>query len=88
MTTAVVAGYGQCQVCHCTDLDGCPGGCVWANAQATLCSRCAQGGGNLAEDLDEGRTYHDNLEAAMQLGGFEGGVLPTLELDDGEDIPW
>ncbi len=34
---------GVCQVCGCTELDPCPGGCVWANPQATLCSRCARG---------------------------------------------
>lgn len=37
---------GVCQVCGCTELDPCPGGCVWANPSATLCSRCAQDGEN------------------------------------------
>jgi len=36
------AGPGTCAVCGCTDEDACPGGCVWANAAATLCSRCAR----------------------------------------------
>lgn len=38
----VSALSGQCQVCGCTDEEACPGGCIWANAGATLCSRCAQ----------------------------------------------
>jgi hypothetical protein len=33
-----------CEVCGCTDELPCPGGCIWANAAATLCSRCALGG--------------------------------------------
>ena len=33
---------GRCEVCGCTDEQACPGGCIWANASATLCSRCAQ----------------------------------------------
>lgn len=33
---------GQCHVCGCTDEQACPGGCLWANAAATLCSRCAR----------------------------------------------
>lgn len=34
---------GQCIECGCTDERACPGGCIWANVTATLCSRCAQG---------------------------------------------
>ncbi len=34
---------GQCLQCGCTDERACPGGCIWANVTATLCSRCAQG---------------------------------------------
>lgn len=33
---------GQCEVCGCTEDRGCEGGCIWANATATLCSQCAQ----------------------------------------------
>lgn len=33
---------GTCQICGCSELDPCPGGCIWANPEATLCSRCAQ----------------------------------------------
>lgn len=33
---------GMCSVCGCTEDSPCPGGCIWANAQATLCSRCAR----------------------------------------------
>jgi len=39
---------GECQVCGCTDEHACPGGCIWANAAATLCSRCAQQAPELA----------------------------------------
>ena len=35
-------------MCGCTDEHACPGGCVWANASATLCSRCAQQAPELA----------------------------------------
>jgi hypothetical protein len=35
------AESGVCTECGCTDEEACPGGCVWANADATLCSRCA-----------------------------------------------
>ena len=33
---------GQCRVCGCTEFDPCPGGCIWADGTATLCSRCAR----------------------------------------------
>jgi hypothetical protein len=36
-----VAVPGQCVRCGCTDDHACPGGCIWANAAMTLCSRCA-----------------------------------------------
>ena len=36
---------GVCSVCGCTDEDACPGGCVWANASATLCSQCVGSAG-------------------------------------------
>lgn len=32
---------GMCQLCGCTYWRPCPGGCAWANADATLCTRCA-----------------------------------------------
>jgi hypothetical protein len=35
---------GQCRICGCTELEPCPGGCIWANSDATLCSRCARDG--------------------------------------------
>ncbi|WP_224365381.1 hypothetical protein [Hyalangium versicolor] len=35
----------RCSVCGCTDALPCPGGCIWANASATLCSRCSLSGG-------------------------------------------
>jgi hypothetical protein len=37
---------GRCDVCGCTDERSCPGGCIWANSSATLCSRCAQRNGS------------------------------------------
>jgi len=30
----------ECRVCHCTQDNPCPGGCIWA--QVDLCSACAQ----------------------------------------------
>ena len=33
---------GQCSVCGCTDRYGCDGGCGWANAEHTLCTRCIE----------------------------------------------
>lgn len=32
---------GVCMACGCTEDDACDGGCIWANADATLCSQCA-----------------------------------------------
>lgn len=32
---------GTCSSCGCTDAAACPGGCSWADADRTLCSRCA-----------------------------------------------
>ncbi len=37
------ATLGRCSVCGCTEESPCPGGCIWANSNATLCSRCARG---------------------------------------------
>lgn len=31
----------ECRVCGCTEEEACPGGCIWANSAATLCSQCA-----------------------------------------------
>jgi len=41
---ALHANYepGVCRVCHCTDVNSCPGGCCWVNDDATLCSECAR----------------------------------------------
>lgn len=44
-TGGVLAG-SRCGGCGCTDAMPCPGGCIWANASATLCSRCALSGGD------------------------------------------
>lgn len=32
-----------CQVCGCTDVQACRGGCYWVDSG--LCSRCVSGGG-------------------------------------------
>ena len=32
---------GVCASCGCTEASACEGGCIWANPNATLCSRCA-----------------------------------------------
>lgn len=31
---------GVCRLCGCTEERACPGGCSWANATRTICSRC------------------------------------------------
>lgn len=31
---------GVCRFCGCTETRACPGGCSWANATRTVCSRC------------------------------------------------
>jgi protein gp37 len=36
------AERGVCQVCGCTDMRACPGGCSWVNDEHTLCSKCAE----------------------------------------------
>jgi hypothetical protein len=49
-----LAVSGECQLCGCTDEESCPGGCIWANAAATLCSRCArEAPPDLGDDLDD-----------------------------------
>jgi len=60
---------GECQACGCTDEHACPGGCVWANASATLCSRCAREAPELAgvellepELVEREPVYLDDLE--------------------------
>lgn len=40
---------GICGVCGCTDEQACPGGCVWANATATLCSQCVGAAGQIVD---------------------------------------
>jgi hypothetical protein len=63
-------------VCGCTELSPCLGGCIWANATATLCSKCTGGsyivGGNSPVD--------DELEDPEMLAAF-------AELLDLEDDP-
>jgi hypothetical protein len=36
------SGPGCCQYCGCTDRYGCGGGCGWANASHTICTRCLE----------------------------------------------
>jgi hypothetical protein len=64
---------GECQVCGCTDEHACPGGCVWANASATLCSRCAQQAPELAgvELLEPELVEYDDDVAFDELAGDE-----------------
>jgi hypothetical protein len=33
---------GTCRVCGCTRRYDCMGGCGWADAEHTICSRCAR----------------------------------------------
>lgn len=35
-------GPGMCAQCGCTDRWGCLGGCGWANASKTVCTRCEE----------------------------------------------
>jgi hypothetical protein len=35
-------GRGTCYVRGCTDAYGCYGGCAWANASHTICTRCLE----------------------------------------------
>jgi primosomal protein N' len=37
--SAVIEVGPRCVVCGCSELNACPGGCVWATK--TMCSRCA-----------------------------------------------
>jgi len=32
----------MCRSCGCTNIFGCEGGCAWANASHTLCTRCLE----------------------------------------------
>jgi len=38
----VPIGSGTCCRCGCTDRYGCGGGCAWANASHTICTRCLE----------------------------------------------
>jgi hypothetical protein len=38
-----VWGEGVCRVCGCTDEWSCDAGCLWVNAEHTLCSECVDG---------------------------------------------
>lgn len=38
----VEPGEDYCRVCGCTDIYGCAGGCAWANASHTICTRCLE----------------------------------------------
>lgn len=35
-----ISGPGICRYCGCTDEEGCPEGCSWANEGETVCSSC------------------------------------------------
>lgn len=37
----IVMTDAECRVCGCSDRNGCPGGCIWA--EPNLCSRCVLG---------------------------------------------
>ena len=37
----VAHGQAMCRVCGCINFWGCAGGCAWADASRTLCSRCS-----------------------------------------------
>jgi len=40
VTTTAAPIKGTCRVCGCTEERACPGGCAWADATETLCTRC------------------------------------------------
>lgn len=61
---------GVCSVCGCTEFDPCPGGCIWANSTATLCSRCATGAGELVApvlELCEACSVGDHANCGRQI---------------------
>ena len=64
MTFADLAGVspfsGVCSGCGCTDDNACEGGCIWANGEATLCSRCAtsDAGDFINDHEDDGPEYY------------------------------
>lgn len=39
---------GVCRVCGCSEPFACESGCAWADAERTLCSRCAAADSALA----------------------------------------
>jgi hypothetical protein len=51
LTIRVALEPGVCHVCQCTDEEGCPEGCEWADDEHTLCSRCDDLGGRYLEWL-------------------------------------
>ncbi len=60
---------GVCQVCGCDDDHACEGGCIWANADATLCSQCAQLPER--ERLERIEARADELEPGDGFTGFD-----------------
>jgi hypothetical protein len=55
---------GTCSVCGCTENDACLGGCIWANASATLCSRCVDSRSVIEQPT---RSIWDGCETEVQL---------------------
>lgn len=64
-----------CRACGCTDLRACPGGCTWADAACTICSRCHALGG----DVEQCKVIEFGVdrEPAVQPRARHGGVGTT-----------
>lgn len=77
---------GRCEVCGCTDDNACPGGCIWANSSATLCSRCVQERGpglvtlpfsneaQLCEACEQGDHEHCGMQIWCSCGDPSDGI--------------
>ncbi len=72
---------GTCSVCGCSEDDPCPGGCIWANGSATLCSRCVDAEGplvDLSDDADDELSIWDGCDEVP---------LEQLEACMGDEFP-
>lgn len=63
---------GICSVCGCTDQEGCPEGCSWANDARTICSACI--------DLSEEEREEKRTDAFAEL------LVRAMDLKDRTDV--
>lgn len=68
-------GLMQCAGCGCNDLEGCPGGCIWA--APGLCSACALGRNHGPDEHPDDRAYGHPFELESEPPDFLG--EPTWE---------